>query len=222
MSSSTIDGRFEELSYGYLQFCAESRKAPFLTTISKATIGWPDKQQYPNGQWSKGHVTVSIGDYFGSWAAQQDFSHDNDDMLRLCRDANVMVGTCFRMLYERDLWLNRNDASVISSLALSFLDAYRRLAKMARDRSRNLFSLMPKAHAFEEIFYEIKHELRQKPQMQWILNPLVHSVQISEDWVGRCSRVSRRLSPAQVIVRCLQRTLKAYYAHYKDHGYLFD
>ena len=58
--------------------------------------------------------------------------------------------------------------------------------------------------------------------MQWVLNPLVHSVQISEDWVGRCSRVSRSVAPAQVIVRVLQRALKAYYSHYKEQGYLFD
>ena len=137
MSSSTVDGRFEELTHGYLQFCAETRQAPYLTTISKMTIGWPDKQQFPNGQWSKGHVTVSIGDYFASWAARQDFSDDHDDMLRLCRDANILVSRCFRMLYERDLWMTRDDASVISGLALSFLDAYRQLAKLASDRSKN-------------------------------------------------------------------------------------
>lgn len=207
-----------------MQFCAETRQAPYLTTISKMTmtIGWPDKQQFPNGQWSKGHATVSIGDYFASWAARQDFSDDHDDLLRLCRDANTLVSRCFRMLYERDLWMTRDDASAISGLALSFLDAYRQLAKLASDRSKNLFSLMPKAHAFEEIFFEIKHGLTQKPQMQWVLNPLVHSVKISEDWVGRCSRVSRSVAPAQVIVRVLQRALKAYYSHYKEQGYLFD
>ena len=220
LSASSIDERFEEMTLTFLQYCAEHRKVGYLTTITKSTLGWPDRGQFPNGQWSKGSVSVLMGSFFEHWASKQDLR--NDEMLSLCRSVNQLIDRCMRMLYERDLWLTREDAAFISDLALQFLDGYRRLAKMAFDNRRNLFSLMPKAHAFEEIFYEMKALLLQKPDLRYVMSPLAHAVQISEDYVGRCSRVSRRTGPAQVVLRTLQRNLESGYSHYHDMGYLRD
>ena len=57
-------------------------------------------------------------------------------------------------------------------------------------------------------------------QHHCFLNPLNHSVQISEDYVGRISRMSRRTSPQQVITRVLERSLQATYKHWREQGFI--
>ena len=48
---------------------------------------------------------------------------------------------------------------------------------------------------------------RQAETHEWILNPLSRSVQVQEDFIGRPSRVSRRVDirrvPRNVMLRCL-------------------
>lgn len=51
-----------------------TRPKAYMSTISRATLGWPDSSTFPNGQWSKGHVTTSLTAFFLDWATQQDFS----------------------------------------------------------------------------------------------------------------------------------------------------
>lgn len=45
----SAESRFQSLTNAYLQFCDEQRKVPYISTISQATIGWPDRGTFPNG-----------------------------------------------------------------------------------------------------------------------------------------------------------------------------
>lgn len=218
MEASQADARFAELTELYFAFCAEHHVVSYLSGISRSTIGWPDSSSFPNGQWSKGHLTRSLSDFFMWWAEQHDLSHHR--LLAKCKETNLLISHCMKRLYSRDVWLSRNDATFVSTTALQFLEGYSCLATMAYNEDKNLFPHMPKGHSMHHIFYDLKVLLMSSPHAEWFLSPLCHSVQIHEDWVGRCSRLARRVAAGQVVLRVLQRNLQACYKHFREQGYL--
>lgn len=63
---------------------------------------------------------------------------------------------------------------------------------------------MPKAHFLAHLALKMK---RQSEVLLWVQNPLATSVQCQEDYIGRPSRVSRRVSIRQVHRNVLCRVL---------------
>ena len=214
-----IDARFGEVSDLYLSYCEASGTVPFLTTISKETIGWPDRGTYPNALWSKGHVSTSVGYFFHDFCTKHDVAGMiNGDYLVLCGECIGWMNSCMDSLYKSDAWLLANDAEQIAMNALRFLDGYMRLAKKAFGDGKALFPYMPKAHALHEVFYTLREEATSG--VSYCLNPLTRAVQVDEDFIGKTSRLARRTAAPQVITRVLQRGLQASFAHWSDAGYI--
>ena len=188
----------------------------FETSISPVSLGWPDRGCFPNGQWSKGHVTTCLGDFFGDWAAAH-VAMSEDELLPLCLEANQSIQQCMRKMYASDIWLCKADARQIADDGLGFLKLYNTLATKSLRAGRALFSHMPKGHACEHNFFALKLSAMEH---DWSLNPLMTSVEIDEDYIGKTSRLARRTSPLQVVKRVLQRTLQASYRHWQDAGFI--
>ena len=72
------------------------------------------------------------------------------------------------------------------------MECYKNLAAQAYTAGRALFPHMPKGHSMEHVFFQLKMDLDLQECAQHFLNPLGHSVQISESFVGRT-----RGSPAE-------------------------
>ena len=217
MWAGKADDRLEQLSSLWLTWAGENHVSAYLFSITRSLLGWPDKGTFPNGQWSKGHVTSNLGRFFESWASEQNL--EGDELMTLALETSKKITLCLRKLYESDVWLNRGDAEVVVENGLGFLEGYKRLATLAFRNNVALFPHMPKGHSLDHIFWGLKADLGRN-NLHYFLNPLNHAVQIAEDWVGRTSRLSRRTGPPQVIVRVLQRVLQACYAHWRKAGYL--
>lgn len=67
--------------------------------------------------------------------------------------------------------------------------------------------MVPKAHCLHHIPVEL---LAQANRTKWVTNPLAGSCQVQEDFVGKPSRVSRRVAVRRVHERVLQRGLLSY------------
>lgn len=219
MSATQVDERFSQLTELYLTYCTDHHLPSYITQVTKSTVGWPDTGTYPNGYWSKGHVTTTLAGFFEDWAGGQQQFPANHDLLCMCRRTSREISKCLRALYAADVWLSRSQAETIAKAGLAFLAGYQDLAFKAFQDGRALFALMPKGHAMEHIFVAMLDQLS-NPRCDYVLSPLCHAVQIDEGWVGVCSRLARRTSPSTVIVRVLQRTLLACMKHWKDRGYL--
>ncbi len=220
MGSSNVDGRFAEVTAEYLSFCDSTRRSPFLTVITQMTIGWPDRATYPNGLWSKGHITTTLSKFFSHWCSKTDLScKPQSDLLILCAEANEHISSCLKQLYESDVWIPVNTARAIALEGLKFLDCHHRLALKAHRQSLAYFIYMPKIHIMDHIFQQM-HEDSLLPDVNWVLNPLVLAVQMDEDYVGRTSRLARRAGPLQVVTRVLQRSLQAAYKHWHEAKYI--
>ena len=156
--------------------------------------------------------------FFVAWAEREDLS--GDSLMKLALEACQKINRAMRIMYRSDVWLNRNGAQEVSTLGLEFMECYKNLATQAYAAGRALFPHMPKGHSMDHIFFQLKIDLDLQESAQHFLNPLCHSVQISEDFVGRTSRISRRTAPLQVITRVLQRSLQASYKHWHKEGFI--
>ena len=116
--------------------------------------------------------------------------------------------------HSSDVWLPVRVAQRIGNRGLRFLGLYQSLAKHAYQNSLALWAYMPKIHLVHHVFLECASTTVE------MVNPLVYAVQVDEDYVGRKSRLARRVAPSQVILRTIQRSLAVSYSHWHEAGFL--
>ena len=108
-------------------------------------------------------------------------------------------------LYHHGAFIPSARALDIGNDGLQFLRLYGDLAKIAFARKVKRFPLFPKFHYLNHQFLEVTLG---KP-LKHVINPLLWSVQMQEDFIGKPSRLARRVSPRKAPQRVLQRTLLA-------------
>lgn len=201
-----VDERLEQLTFMWRTWAEENHDKAYLSSLTRASLGWPDANTFPNGQWAKGHVTTSLTEFFLDWANAQDLTAD--PLLGLCKEAALCIATALRVLYRSDVWLPKDVAHIFADNGLRFLSLYRILSVRSYRSGRALFSHMPKGHVMDHIFISVKISALAH---DYTLSPLCTSVQMDEDYIGRVSRLSRRTNPGQTVKRVLQRCLIASY-----------
>eukprot|EP00438_Fugacium_kawagutii_P013798 Skav214477 [mRNA] locus=scaffold1167:296948:298327:+ [translate_table: standard] len=218
MVSSNVDDRLEELTALFKTWAAENKVSLFISGFTKANLGWPDTGSFPNGQWSKGHVTSTVVDFFIDWAKKRS-DLTNHRVLQMCLEACLEITGCLQAMFRSDVWIHQSEAREIAMRGMKFLNLYRALSYKCFQEGLAMFAHMPKGHALDHIFFNLHSTAMSK---KYALNPLVFSVQIFEDYIGRCCRISRRTSPQQAVQRVLERCLQASYKHFYDGGFIKD
>ncbi|CAK9003377.1 unnamed protein product [Durusdinium trenchii] len=127
----------------------------------------------------------------------------------------VLLGTscmnrALRLLYHGGAWLHRLEAAEISSLGLTFLRVYVKLAQICLAAKEPRFPVHSKHHMLFHTFHLMKCWAA---KVEWQENPLADSCQQDEAFVGVLSRYSRRVSPKATI----ERTLDVYFTSLKKH-----
>ena len=119
-------------------------------------------------------------------------------------DATSAMNKALSFMYTSGFWLHRTYGMSVAKQMQCFLCVYQRCAHAMFVANKNRFSLVPKTHYMAHIALEMR---RQAETHEWILNPLSRSVQVQEDFIGRPSRVSRRVDIRRVhrtvMLRCL-------------------
>lgn len=217
MVATAVDVRLEELTNLYQIWAEENKKSLFFTTFTRANLGWMDTSCYPNGQWSKGHVTTCVLEFFCDFAQKRDLT--GHPLLKMSLEACLEISECLKRLYENDVWIHQTEALRISHHGMRFLELYKCLAFESFHSGKALYANMPKGHALDHTFFAL---YLSSVSNKWSLNPLICSVQMFEDFIGRCSRAARRTSPQQVVKRSLERCLQASYKAWYEAGYIKD
>ena len=120
------------------------------------------------------------------------------------------ANACLRGLYKSGAWIRSSEAHALALRGIRFLAGYGSLAKMTFRSGMRRFVLLPKHHFFHHIMVDMMGS-----NTSWILNPLIHSVQLQEDYIGKPSRLSRRVSAKTHALRTLQRVLFAMFAEFR-------
>ena len=84
------------------------------------------------------------------------------------------------------------------------MTAYARMATLAFNKKRPLFIYKPKLHYLHHAIVELDRAVTQNTPS---LNPLSYSCASAEDFIGRCSLLSRRVAAVSAQRRVLERWL---------------
>ena len=196
---SNIDIRFGALNAEWKSFKAGT----FQPKLTQELIGWNTRSDFPSGSWHRGQLTTDLMHFLQHKFEHMDVSRDK--MLQMAAEATCAMNQCMRMLYENDsVFLQPDIARRIGELGMRFLRRYASLAQLSHDRNKSLWGLIPKCHVVHHIVVKLlQHSEKNIPS----LHPLCHGVQQDEDYVGRPSRLSRRVAPQLASTRVLQRYL---------------
>ena len=211
-AGGNVDARFEALSQEFIAWSKRERQPRLMAKLSKEFLGWATKKDYPGGSWHKGAITTTLMKFLEYKLARTDLSADA--LLPLASEATTTMNLCLQKLYQHDeVFLEPSVASAIGELGLRFLRRFSSLARGAFDEGRCLWPLLPKLHSLHHIFITL---VQQAGSQHVALHPLCHGTQQDEDYVGRPSRLSRRVAPQRASERCLQRYLKHSYEKYVE------
>ncbi|CAE7324544.1 unnamed protein product [Symbiodinium microadriaticum] len=212
--SGNVERRFQQLTAKFREWCRRTGHTMIVAKLTKDLITWEATTDYPFGSWFKADLTTTLLEWIESLEGSL-----TDPLFLLAIDATKCINRFFRILYSEGVWLAVETAAQTGQLASKFLRRYEQLAVQAYSDEITLFSLPPKLHPLHHFATQLLASARAG---QLALNPLAYSTQMSEDLVGRPSRLSRRVGSRLVISRTLQRYLKASYAQWVCAGLIIE
>lgn len=212
-----IDLRCEQVTADYAEWSRSTGFRCQLRKISKAKLGGLSSTAYPTGCWSKGSKTRVLMKFFIAACLKYQDAVQGDILFQLAQRAATRMEQFLHGIYSWEIWIPSDEAKPIIEAGLSFLKIHYTAVKIAYARKVLLFQLMPNYHRIHHLMWEMYWQAQ---QLDWVLNPLFAATQSDEDFIGRPSRVSRRVSPRLTIERTLQRSLLATYSQYINVGAL--
>ncbi|CAE7264564.1 unnamed protein product [Symbiodinium sp. KB8] len=212
LQQGNIEERFDAVTSLYKEWCRQSSHSPIISRFHKDSIQWSSTSDYPTATWFKGGITTNVVLFFESCDGMSD-----EPLFRIAIQAAQAINEFFRLLYSSDVWLAPEVSTRASQLLFRFLRRYQSGAEASFRESRTLFVLQPKLHPLQHIAVKL-WQLGNANKAA--INPLVYATQVSEDFVGRQSRLSRRVAPQQVIRRVLERYLVSAHAQFVEAGYV--
>lgn len=215
-ADGNIDNRFLSLGARYQTWCQQNSRRAFITKLTKDLIGWDTMGTYPSATWHRGALSTTMMEFIEARFAQESFSHQ--PLLVMAAEACEAIQSCSRLLYRSSIWLEPAEAKQCAELGLKFLRRYGQMAAESKQMGRCLFVLQPKIHVLQHFMVDLWHSHQRGTKA---VNPLAKSCQQSEDFIGRPSRLSRRVtSQAPVLHRIMDRYLMSTYHHFLKVGYL--
>ena len=190
----------------YLAWCKSMKMAPFLTKITRDTLTWKTAGDEPEGAWNKGNLTSLLCRWLQALHEENAANIEAGSMLEQAGQAASHLNAFIRMLYRSDVFIKRNRALAIAQHGMHFQRLYRELARQAYLNGRCMFPLKPKVHGLDHIIHALIDQCS-VTGISW--NPMIVGNQQEEDFIGRPSRLSRRVSPRLPATRTLQRYLIA-------------
>ena len=212
-----VDERFRALTLSYTTWCHQNRRRAHCAKISKEMLGWETTSCYPAGTWHKGALTTVLMEYIESRFNNGDYD-THEPLLTLAAEACASIQRCSRLIYRKSLWLGPAECKEVAELGFQFLRRFSQMASEARRQGRCLFIFQPKIHCLHHFMVQLWADYERNVKG---LNPLAFSCQQSEDFIGRPSRLSRRVTAQRpVLHRILDRYLQSAYGHFLRMGYL--
>ena len=215
--SGGIETRLEIVSNHYKAWCDLKGIKPLIKGFSKDNLSWKTTTCYPNGTWSKGAISTQLMRWFVYELRQTANDAVDCELLTIIREAAENMHQFLSGLYKQECWIASEKALELASFGNKFLRKYGEAVRLCFREKRTLFSLMPNLHRVAHIVDDLE---TQASSTNFALSPLAYSCQAEEDFVGRPSRISRRVSAKKVVMRTLQRSLQTAYSQYVKAGLL--
>lgn len=202
--STKIDERFCRAHSSFALWCAAEGKSPGLRSFTKSYFNMTSLISAPWAS-SKASDTVLLLQWL-IWFLKLNISSPVvpgygpllDELLQVCQST---IG--INILHHHGLWLERDCATTLYVHMMTCLRGYAVLGRRAMTLHVRAFIQKPKHHALHHIAFALKRQLKTSASL--ILSPQAFSNDVNEDYVGRISRLSRRVSIRLCDLRVCQR-----------------
>ena len=186
-------------------FLTTTRRQVHFKLLSRGLLGYSGDGAFPAGHWSKAMDTPVLVEFIVWVLGRHPRKVSQDRLLQVMESAGTAIGMCMRAMLNANLWMDLDETNLVAQSGLHFLQCYGKLASICHARSLCKFNLTPKLHCWHHICGNLLQLAKKK--IPFTLNPLAESCFSDEDFVGRVSRISRRVSPRPLNQRTLERYL---------------
>ena len=204
-STVNLPDRFKRAHSRFVLWCSACSEAPGLRSFGMLFFNMASLLSAP---WtnSKGSDTVLLLRWLDFELKLLLKDPAEAASYRFVREMSVLVSTSLEILsvHKHRLWLERECARKLYVSIMRTLRAYAALSKRALlELEIRVFMQKPKAHALHHLAWSLKCELESGATL--ILSPAMNSCEMNEDFVGRVSRLSRRVNTRVCDLRVFQR-----------------
>ena len=195
-----LDARLSRAWSAFMLWCDTHSHSPAgIRSFSRQKLHMPTVGSFP---WvgCKGSDTILLLRWLRFYTRLQLLSRPSSMV-------EIIAGGCgnglaFQGIYRHGLWLNNSCREKLMKNAQRFTTAYAKLAAEAYQNDQQLWAMVPKFHSFDHI----KVDLEACQTKDYVLNPAAWCCSMSEDFIGKVSKQSRRVSYIKVV----ESTLMAY------------
>ena len=196
-----IDARLGRAWSSFALWCDTHHVTPgAIRSFSKEKMHLPTMGSFP---WcgGKGSDSILLLKWLRFLAVLHGREHPEMAIFRLVLKA-CDGGLAFQCIHAHGMWLMPTCRTKIIRAAKDFDQSYARLAYIAFTNQRQLYAMVPKLHALDH--FPVQLGLQEYDD--YSLNPAVYDCSMSEDFIGKVSKQSRRVS----FVNVVENTLLAY------------
>ena len=206
--SLAIESRFERAFNVFSLWCLAERKFPAIKHFTKANMHFESYRKFPWLNCKGSDVTLVM-----MWLSFQlrlilleplkDAAHRQtfQAMLQMLEGGLHYIG----IMHSHGLWLPRFCGMVQLKAGMRFYRGYLYLASQCMEEKVAGFRLRPKIHYFHHLLHDVQTQLQ--TDTGFIFSSGAYLCEQNEDFIGRISRVSRRVSARSAGLRTTQRYL---------------
>ena len=204
-STRNMDDRLVRAQSSFFLFAAVRRERPALRAFTKAFFHIKNQLSapYANSKGGDSMLLLRWLRWFLRLNLQDPVVSGYDQVLRLALYCCDSVLDMFQLVHSHKLWLERSCATVLYIHIMRLLRSYKLLGQRSIRLHVRAFMLKPKTHALHHIAYTLKSQLEGGSPL--VLNPESAGCEPNEDYIGRVSRLSRKVGAQVVDLRVIQR-----------------
>ena len=204
-SSTNLVDRLQRAHSNFTLFCLVTKEHPSLRGFTKMFF---HIQNFMSAPWanSKGSDSMALLrwlNFFLKLNLRTPTVAGFEDLLRTMQQTCRSVIDIFRLVHSHKLFLARDCAAHLYVVIMRTLRGYKKLGKMVLMMNIRAFVLKPKAHALHHVAHSIKKALDGGHPV--VVSPEAFACDMCEDFIGRISRLSRRVGVRVMDRRVLER-----------------
>lgn len=208
---SRLQLSIDDMNAELKQYLRTSGEKMNFANFTLELLGYGSSRTYPKGHWSKNMDTATVSKFIEHVCCKHVFDFPDDRCIGLIIDACGAIHQFMRVVFSAAYFLTEEESWQLISSGHAFLSCYTGLAQETFNSGLCLFGLKPVLHLFAHIVHSALQQF--KRNSSGVVNPISEATFMSEDLVGRVSRLSRRVSAKQHGHKIMSRVMVAMHYH---------
>ena len=207
LESTALENRLSRASSLFRLWCLANKKSPNICSFTRGNLNYESKKVFLFDQAKGSDVTLLLMLLECQTGIFLRNPKSPDDLVCLRAFSQTIWGglTYVGTLHGHGLFMTKACAQVQMRAGYMYLRGYCYLADLSTRMGLAGFRLRPKLHYLHHLLLDTQMQIDNGAQ--YILSPSCFLCESNEDYIGRLSRLSRRVSPRATSLRVAQRYL---------------